>query len=145
MEDLKAFVLTVVDEETAETTTWRSPSVGKWVFDSKPLLVTWQMKSKNISFEGEKSIALGDQIKAYIESKLVNGNVELTSDTEQRCCNCSCSSNITRAEFEGVKLDMTILESRFLDASSFDEVKFEIKTLKENKTNWRLLLTVKTT
>ena len=25
-EDLKAFVLTVIDEETAETTTWRSPS-----------------------------------------------------------------------------------------------------------------------
>ena len=75
LEDLKAFVLTVVDEETAETTSWRSPSGGKWVFDSKPLLVTWQIKSENISFEGEKSIALGDQIKAYIESKLANGNL----------------------------------------------------------------------
>ena len=35
LEDLKAFVLTVIDEETAETTTWRSPSGGKWVFESK--------------------------------------------------------------------------------------------------------------
>jgi hypothetical protein len=28
LEDLKAAVLTVVDEQTAETTTWRSPSGG---------------------------------------------------------------------------------------------------------------------
>ena len=37
LETLKAFVLTEVDEETAETTTWRSPSGGKWLFDSKLL------------------------------------------------------------------------------------------------------------
>ena len=58
LEDLKAFVLTLIDEETAEATTWRSPSGGKWIFESKPLVVTWQMKSENIYFEGEKSVAL---------------------------------------------------------------------------------------
>jgi hypothetical protein len=29
LEDLKAFVLKIVDEETAESSTWRSPSGGK--------------------------------------------------------------------------------------------------------------------
>ena len=77
LEDLKAFVLTLIDEETAEATTWRSPSGGKWIFESKPLVVTWQMKSENIYFEGEKSVALEEQIKSYIErSKLAGGNDE---------------------------------------------------------------------
>ena len=84
LEDLKAFVLTVIDEETAETTTWRSPSGGKWVFESKPLVVTWQMKSKNIYFEGQMSTALEDQVKTHIESKLESGNDELMSDAEQQ-------------------------------------------------------------
>ncbi|CAB4031674.1 Hypothetical predicted protein [Paramuricea clavata] len=53
LEDLKAVVLTVVDEQTAETTTWRSPGGGTWKFDSKALCVTWQTKSQNIYFEGE--------------------------------------------------------------------------------------------
>ena len=58
-------------EETAETTTWRSPSGGKWIFESKPLVVTSQMKSEHIYFEGEKSVALEEQIKTYMErSKL---------------------------------------------------------------------------
>ena len=51
------------------------------------------------------------------------------------CCNCSCSSNVTRAEFEGVKLDMTILESRFLNTSSLEEIKSEIKILKEKQSD----------
>jgi hypothetical protein len=63
LEDLKAFVLTVIDEETAETTAWRSPSGGKWVFESKPLVVTWQTKSEYIYFEGERSTALEDSVR----------------------------------------------------------------------------------
>ena len=47
-DDLKAFVLTVIDEETAETTTWRSPSgnlqvghVGGEAQKSILLLLLW--------------------------------------------------------------------------------------------------------
>jgi hypothetical protein len=54
LEDLKAVVLTEVDEEIAENTTWRSPSGGTWKFDSKVLSVTRQTKSQNIYFEGER-------------------------------------------------------------------------------------------
>ena len=35
LEDLKSFVLTEIDEETADSTSWRSPSGGKWCFESK--------------------------------------------------------------------------------------------------------------
>ena len=44
-------------------------------------------------FEGEKSIALEEQVKAHIESKLVSGNVKLMSDSEQQSVNNSTLSN----------------------------------------------------
>ena len=55
LETLKAFALTEVDEETAETTTWRWPSGGKWLFDSKLLSVAWLTNSQNIRFDGERA------------------------------------------------------------------------------------------
>ncbi|CAB3985430.1 Hypothetical predicted protein [Paramuricea clavata] len=55
LEDLKAFVLTIVDEETAESSTWRSPSGGKWCFDSDQLKVTWYIRrAKQYSLKGPK-------------------------------------------------------------------------------------------
>ena len=47
-------------------------------------MVTWQTKSENIYFEGEKSTALEEQVKAHIESKHESGNAELMSDSEQQ-------------------------------------------------------------
>ena len=46
LQDLKAFVLTQVQEEITESTTWRSPSGGTWKFDNKVLSVTWRTKAK---------------------------------------------------------------------------------------------------
>jgi hypothetical protein len=37
LEDLKAFVLTEINEDTADNTSWNSPSGGKWCFESKEL------------------------------------------------------------------------------------------------------------
>ena len=51
LEDLKALVLTEIDEDTAQSTTWRSPSGGKWNFEV--LSITWHSKSKCIYFGGE--------------------------------------------------------------------------------------------
>ena len=71
LEDLKAFVLTVIDEETAETTTWRSPSGGKWVFESKLAIGGYlATKSENIYFEGEKSTALEGQVTSKVNSRV---------------------------------------------------------------------------
>ena len=112
LEDLKAFVLTVIDEETAETTTWRSPSGGKWVFESKPLVVTWQTKSENIYFEGEKSTALEEQVKAHIESKLESGNAEQMSDSEQQQQSVDDSTFSSRGEPDtSVSSDIHIKEN----------------------------------
>ena len=86
----KALVLTQIDEETAEATTWRPPSGGKWIFEFKPLVVSWQMKSENIYFEGEKSVALEEQIKTYMERrKLGSGNDEPISECKQLLSNDS--------------------------------------------------------
>ena len=67
LETLKAFVLTEVDEETAETTTWRSPSGGKWLFDSKLLSVTWLTRSQNIHFDGDKGSDLMERIHSFLK------------------------------------------------------------------------------
>jgi hypothetical protein len=66
LEDLKAFVLTIVDEETAESSTWRSPSGGKWCFDSDQLKVTWYAKSEAIFFEGTKATDLSKRMHGIL-------------------------------------------------------------------------------
>jgi hypothetical protein len=46
-------------------------------------------------------------------------------------CNCTCScANTVNAEFEGLKLEMTILESRLLRVTSKSDNESEIKSLR---------------
>ena len=57
LETLKAFVLTEVDEATAERTTWRSPSGGQ-----------------NIHFDGERGSDLTERIHSFLEQKAENAS-----------------------------------------------------------------------
>ena len=81
LETLKAFVLTEIDEETAESTTWRSPSGGKWLFDSKLLSATWLTKSQNIHFDGEKGSDLMERIHSFLKQDPDNTS-EIASPAE---------------------------------------------------------------
>ena len=67
LEDLKALVLTEVDEDTAQNTTWRSPGGGKWSFESKMLSITWHSKSEYIYFGGEKGNSLLKRVQSFLE------------------------------------------------------------------------------
>ena len=67
LKDLKALVLTEIDEDTAQSTTWRSPSGGKWSFESKVLSITWHSKSKYIYFGGEKGNDLLERIQSFLK------------------------------------------------------------------------------
>lgn len=85
LEDLKAFVLTIIDEETAQSTQWRSPSGGKWCFDSAHLKVTWHSKSEVISFDGAKAEALSKRIHDVIVKSSKperDDNIELNQSIE---------------------------------------------------------------
>ena len=63
----------VIDEETAKSTTWGSPSGGKWCFDSQDVKVTWYTKSQTICFEGKKADDLCKQINdALLQSTVTN-------------------------------------------------------------------------
>ncbi len=62
LEDLKAFVLTIIYEQTAQSSKWHSLSGGKWCFDSEKLKVTWHSKSETLRFDGAKANDLCDQI-----------------------------------------------------------------------------------
>lgn len=64
--DLKAFLFTELDEETAANSSWRSPSGGTWVFESDQLKVTWHSKSENINFEGARGKDLADRITSLL-------------------------------------------------------------------------------
>ena len=66
LEDLKAFMLTEINENIAESTSWRSPSGGTWQFDSKPLSVTWHSKSGNIYFKGENGEDLTERVHSLV-------------------------------------------------------------------------------
>ena len=83
LEDLKAFVLMIIDEQTAQNSTWHSPSGGKWCFDSEQLKVTWYSKSETICFDGAKSKDLCDQIHSVLsdnqkkfQSNVLNKSLE---------------------------------------------------------------------
>ncbi len=67
LEDLKALVLTEVDEDTAQSITWRSPSGGKWSFESKVLTITWHSRSEYIYFGGEKGNELSERVQSSLE------------------------------------------------------------------------------
>jgi hypothetical protein len=61
LQDLKAFVLTEVNELVA----------GTWKFDSEVLFVTWQTKSQNIYFEGEKSKDVTKRITSLLKANML--------------------------------------------------------------------------
>ena len=67
LEDLKAFVLAEIDANTAENVNWKSPSGGKWTFDSEALSVTWHKAGENIYLKGEKSNHLMKQIYMLLQ------------------------------------------------------------------------------
>jgi hypothetical protein len=83
LEDLKALILTEVDEDTAQGTTWRSPIGGKWSFESKVLTITWHSRSEYIYFGAEKGNELFERVQSLFEqgddALIVNG----TNDESQ--------------------------------------------------------------
>ncbi|CAB4001237.1 Hypothetical predicted protein [Paramuricea clavata] len=80
LEDLKAFVLTEIDEETADNTTWRSSGGGRWNFESKQLTVTWLTKSENILFGGEKGNDLTDRVYTFLRRNEINAKNDNTAN-----------------------------------------------------------------
>jgi hypothetical protein len=80
LEDLKAFVLTEIDEDTADNTIWRSPDDGRWNFKSNQLTVTWLTKSENIFFGGEKGNDLTAQVYTFLRRNEINAQNDNTAN-----------------------------------------------------------------
>ena len=60
---------------------------------------------------------------------IINDNV--TANIIEECnCSCSCTNKLVAAGIEGVKLDMTILESKILTQVSQNEVDSDINSLR---------------
>ena len=108
LEDLKAFVRAEIDANTAENVNWKSPSGGKWTFDSEALSVTWHKASENIYLKGEKSNHLMKQIYMFltasedalesanpIETELNNSIYNLLADEESVRMTASTTAGVS--------------------------------------------------
>ena len=71
LENLKAFVLVEIDANTAENVNWKSPSGGKWTFDSEALSVMWHKASENIYLKGGRGNHLMKQIHMFLTASEV--------------------------------------------------------------------------
>ena len=92
LEELKAFVLTEVDDETAAKTTLHSPGGGKWKFESNSLVVTWLTKSQNIYFSGDNSTNLIERVHEFLkrrECASETSYVEPQPEDENEACDGS--------------------------------------------------------
>ena len=110
LQDLKAFVLTEVDEEIAENTTWRSPSGGTWKFENKALSVTWQTKSNNIYFEGEKGKEVIKRINSFLKQGEADSVEDKITDAEQIVQLITHSSSQTSKQ-SNVQIDEITIEN----------------------------------
>ena len=99
LEDLKAFVLTEVDETIASNTTWQSPRGGTLCFDSDQLKVTWNSKSQTLYFEGIKATELTKRIHSKVLEKNDFSNVQ------KRDLNKSIECFIAEASLEGEEVN----------------------------------------
>ena len=95
---------------------------------SQELVVTWLTKSKNIYFEGEKSIILEEQVKAHIESKLVSGNVKLMSNSEQQSVNSTLSNESYPNIFCDIHINVFDLRRRQSNETFF-EIEWCLKSI----------------
>ena len=114
LEDVKAFVLAEIDANTAENVNWKSPSGGKWTFDSEALSVTWHKASENIYLKGEKSNHLMKQIYMFltasegalgsanpIETELDNSIDNLLADEESVRMTASTTAGVFKPNDTG--------------------------------------------
>ena len=135
---------TIIDEKTAESTVWRSPSGGKWCFTCEDLEITWHSKSGAIVFDGVRAGNLVKQIKDILlklndVEKTINSDLNLDANTDRGSSriienevsshNSSCSVVV-----EGLKLEMVILETRLLNnikenKSDICSLNFKVKDL----------------
>ena len=107
--------------------------------DGDALAVKTSLNSLSEAIQGLQVLKPQDKISRKISEVHVRESDRFNK--QMVCyCNCTCSSNVTRAEFEGVKLDMTILEYRFLNTSSLDEIKSEIKILKQKQNDMEVVI-----
>ena len=118
-------MLTEIDEDTAENTNWRSPSGGTWKFESELLAVTWQTKSMNISFEGEKG-------KDLTERVISNLKEEGQSDTEDDGGDITTVECETTAQVVCNELPTEVSEIKLKLNQHIVETKPELQQIKEN-------------
>ena len=131
-EELKKFV-----EEFLPTTDgeWGCPGGDVKQYKSVDLDLRWHPSTRSITLNGKLKESINEKLihLALVTGLLNNKNTEHAA-TDKYCMNepelsdCNCAH--LNADMEGIKLDMTILESRMLAAMSKNEHESDIISLR---------------
>ena len=141
LSDLKCFVEKTLNLKGS----WNSPGGDVKLFcstGSKFVLKWYGSKSQKLVIQANHTHYLQQQFASLITTSKDNSanntkgnntinNDSMTANILEECnCSCSCTNKLVTAEIEGVKLDMTILESRILAQVSQNEVDSDINSLR---------------
>ena len=141
--DLKCFVEKTLNLKGS----WNSPGLDAKLFCStgSQFILKWHgSKSQKLVIQVDHTHYLEQQFANLINTSkhnsanntkgyntIINDNVTANIVEECNCsCSCSCTNKLVAAEIEGVKLDMTILESKILAQVSQNEVDSDINSLR---------------
>ena len=152
LEDLKAFILTEIDEETAAHTTWRSPGGGTWNFESKLLAVTGLTKSQNIYFDGEKGNNLIERVHGFLKRRKSASEtssyvdlLESQSQVEDESVACTTSDHLQNTAGNSVKVyslsnnDITANKNTNFDHEKQGEAILHAESINRDNSNVKLL------
>ena len=125
---------------------WDSPGGEKKVFYSGDIpTISWWNKKKLIQIDGVNAMAIKrkllsanvlsyENIGSERATPRLNEASDAMSSAMETCgCTCNCSGKVSTADMEGLKLDMTILESRLNSVGSCNALNSELNSLKSKQ------------
>ena len=150
-EILKSFMKEVIKSGA----NWSSPGGHCRLLEANDVAVRWYSDSKSLTLNGSSSEIIKAQLRVIATSQAQpgvlasnNNNIvvsdgpsnmvcaETSGSTKQPevCkCSCTCTGRIAVAEFEGLKLDIAILESRLGLTNDVDHIYSEINSLRNKQ------------
>ena len=133
-EELKSLMNVLMKQETK----WTAPGGNCKLFETNDLTVRWYYNNNSLTINGNASkdikFKLNKMANLYhseacvkdSDCKQIEENVVDTVQVDlSEACRCTCTNRVINADLEGLKLDMTILESRLLAALSENEDRCE--------------------
>ena len=110
-ESLKLFTGSYIDKNGR----WNSPGDERKKFtcsDGKTTLMWWK-KKKYLKVEGPEALSIMNKLCLFLNGEMPSPNTTSSRSLPNLQSACSCRCGEVRADVEGLKLDVIILESKY--------------------------------